>query len=378
MIERKAKRHAKAAVFAAAHAKYWEQFDGLYEKIMGYHSKLLTLVRENDIEVIDFGMIDSSEKSYAAADKINAANPDLIICNMVTYATSSVFAPIMRSANAPVILTALQPLSKLDYSKASTFMQLENDNICSVPEFTGVAVRLGKKVNDVIDNINLEVDLEKALKDADLVIESMSEDFDAKKNVYESIKNKLKDETIIVTNSSTMLPSKLAKYTGRSDKFLALHFANSICKNNIVEVMRHNKTSDSAFNEVMDFAKNIRMIPLPLNKEKSGYLLNSMLIPLLFSALDLLVNEISDVKSIDTAWKRGTGSPKGPFEILDTVGLKTAYDIVLMYVKIPKFLAPYNFRGMEKLLKKYIDEGKLGKSSKEGFYKYIYKTPEEF
>ena len=150
MIERKAKRHAKAAVFAAAHAKYWEQFDGLYEKIMGYHSELLALVRENDIEVIDFGIIDSSEKSYAAADKINAANPDLIICNMVTYATSSVFAPIMRSANAPVILTALQPLSKLDYSKASTFMQLENDNICSVPEFTGVAVRLGKKVNDVI------------------------------------------------------------------------------------------------------------------------------------------------------------------------------------------------------------------------------------
>lgn len=227
-----------------------------------------------------------------------------------------------------------------------------------------------KKVNMVLDEIELELNLDKALKDTDLVIESMSEDFNAKKEIYESIKDKLDDKTIIVTNSSTMLPSKLAKYTGRSDKFLALHFANSIWKNNIVEVMRHDKTSEYAFNEVIDFAKSIRMIPLPLNKEKSGYLLNSMLIPLLFSGLDLLVNGISDVKSIDTAWKRGTGSPKGPFEILDTVGLKTAYNIVLMYVKIPKFLAPYNFKGMESLLKKYIEEGKLGKSSGEGFYKY--------
>ena len=227
-----------------------------------------------------------------------------------------------------------------------------------------------KKVNMVLDEIKLELNLDKALKDTDLVIESMSEDFNAKKEIYESIKDKLDDKTIIVTNSSTMLPSKLAKYTGRSDKFLALHFANSIWKNNIVEVMRHDKTSEYAFNEVIDFAKSIRMIPLPLNKEKSDYLLNSMLIPLLFSGLDLLVNGISDVKSIDTAWKRGTGSPKGPFEILDTVGLKTAYNIVLMYVKIPKFLAPYNFKGMESLLKKYIEEGKLGKSSGEGFYKY--------
>ena len=227
-----------------------------------------------------------------------------------------------------------------------------------------------KKVNMVLDEIKLELNLDKALKDTDLVIESMSEDFNAKKEIYESIKDKLDGKTIIVTNSSTMLPSKLAKYTGRSDKFLALHFANSIWKNNIVEVMRHDKTSEYAFNEVIDFAKSIRMIPLPLNKEKSGYLLNSMLIPLLFSSLDLLVNGISDVKSIDTAWKRGTGSPKGPFEILDTVGLKTAYNIVLMYVKIPKFLAPYNFKGMESLLKKYIEEGKLGKSSGEGFYKY--------
>ena len=87
----------------------------------------------------------------AATEKaMKAANIDLLMCNMVTYATSSVFAPIIRDADIPMILVALQPLRKLDYTKASTFMQLENDNICSVPEFTGVANRLGKKIYDVI------------------------------------------------------------------------------------------------------------------------------------------------------------------------------------------------------------------------------------
>lgn len=227
-----------------------------------------------------------------------------------------------------------------------------------------------KKVNDAYESIVLELDMKKTIEDADLVIESMTEDFKAKKDLYLRLATILPEKTILVTNSSTMLPSKLAKFTGRPQKFLALHFANSIWKNNTAEVMKHSKTSDEAFEEVIKFAKEIKMIPLPLKKEKSGYLLNSMLIPLLFSGLDLLVNGISDHESIDKAWVLGTGSPKGPFQILDTVGLKTAYEIVNMYVRIPSFLAPYNFKGMAKLLKKYIDEGKLGKSSGEGFYKY--------
>ena len=226
------------------------------------------------------------------------------------------------------------------------------------------------KVMGLSDKIKLELDMKKALEDADLVIESMAEDFEAKKNLYLKMASLLPEKTIVVTNSSTMLPSKLAKYTGRPDKFLALHFANSIWKNNTAEVMMHPKTEEKYFNEVMEFAKSIRMIALPLKKEKSGYLLNSMLIPLLFSGMDLYVNGVSDFESIDKAWLLGTGAPKGPFQILDTVGLETAYNIVEMYLKIPSFLAPYNFKGMAKVLKEYIDAGKLGKASGEGFYKY--------
>ena len=150
MIERKQKRTARIGIFAVAHAVYWEQFEGLYDNIMKYHHDLVDKVGANDVEVIDFGMVDSSMKAYETVKKIKAASLDLLMCNMVTYATSSVFAPIVRDSHVPMILVALQPLSRLDYTKASTFMQLENDNICSVPEFTGVAKRLGKKVYDVV------------------------------------------------------------------------------------------------------------------------------------------------------------------------------------------------------------------------------------
>ena len=150
MISRKKKLTGRIGVFAVAHATYWGQFDGLLNNIMGYHKDFIEKVQQNDVEVIDFGMIDSSEKAYDVIPKMQKENIDVLFCNMVTYATSSVFAPIIREMNVPMVLVALQPLSGLDYSKASTFMQLENDNICSVPEFTGVAIRMGKKVDDVI------------------------------------------------------------------------------------------------------------------------------------------------------------------------------------------------------------------------------------
>lgn len=227
-----------------------------------------------------------------------------------------------------------------------------------------------KNVEKAYEGIKLELDLGKAVKDADLIIESMAENVDEKIALYKRLTQYLPEKTVIVTNSSTLLPSKFAKYTGRPEKYLSLHFANSIWKNNTAEIMAQKQTDSSYFDLIMDFAKDIRMIPLPVRKEKSGYLLNSMLVPLLFSGMDLYVNGISDPESIDKAWTLGTGAPKGPFQILDTVGLTTAYNIVQMYVKVPSFLAPYNFKGMEKMLKKYIDEGKLGMSSGEGFYKY--------
>jgi 3-hydroxyacyl-CoA dehydrogenase len=235
-----------------------------------------------------------------------------------------------------------------------------------------------ERAENAYNNLKLELDMKKAVEDCDLVIESMAEDVQAKTEFYKTLAPYLPEKCILVTNSSTLLPSQFAKYTGRPEKYLSLHFANSIWKNNITEVMVQEKTDHKYFDEVVSFANEIHMIALPVLKEKNGYLLNSMLVPFLLSGLDLYANGVSDPKSIDTAWKNGTGAPKGPFEIFDTVGLKTAYNIVMQYQKVPglfspllrKMMMPYNFKAMAKILKEYIGQGKLGMSTKEGFYKY--------
>ncbi len=235
-----------------------------------------------------------------------------------------------------------------------------------------------KQVDKAYKGLKLELDLAKAVADADLVIESMAEDTKEKIAFYQKMASVLPEKTVVVTNSSTLLPSTFAKYTGRPEKYLSLHFANHIWTNNTAEVMAQAQTDKKYFNELIDFANAIRMVALPVNKEKNGYLLNSMLVPFLLSGLDLYVNGVSDPESIDKAWTLGTGAPRGPFQIFDVVGLTTAYHIVEQYQKVPglftpllrKMMMPYNFKGMEAVLKKMIDEGKLGKAAGEGFYKY--------
>jgi 3-hydroxybutyryl-CoA dehydrogenase len=280
-------------------------------------------------------------------------------------------------------ITRTQP--KLDKLKETYLEAIEKMASGEGPWCAGIAEEghfnkeeLIANVNKAYDNIKLELDMKVAVSDADLIIESMSENPDDKFVFYKALAPLLPEKTVIVTNSSTLLPSAFAKYTGRPEKYLSLHFANSIWKNNTAEVMSQNKTETKYFDEIMQFANDIRMIALPVLKEKNGYLLNSMLVPFLLSGLDLYASGVSDPKSIDTAWTSGTGAPKGPFQIFDTVGLTTAYNIVHQYQSIPgifspllkKMMMPYNFKAMEAILNKYIEEGKLGVSSGEGFYKY--------
>ncbi len=224
------------------------------------------------------------------------------------------------------------------------------------------------RVDAACDGLALTTSHEEAFGDADLVIEAIAEVIDEKDAFYTAIKDLLPERTILCTNSSTLLPSAMAGFTGRPDRFLALHFANNIWKQNTAEVMGTAKTSPASYQAVIAFAKAIGMVPLELKKEQPGYLLNSMLVPFLSAAEALLANDVADFETIDKAWTLGTGAPLGPFRILDVVGLTTAHNIV---AASPAAQEPGSTAArIAAMLKQRIDEGKTGINAGEGFYKY--------
>ncbi|MCI6795579.1 MAG: 3-hydroxyacyl-CoA dehydrogenase [Lachnospiraceae bacterium] len=216
--------------------------------------------------------------------------------------------------------------------------------------------------------LHISLNMAEALKGADVVIESMSENPQAKVEIYEKMRELLDENTLLLTNTSTLLPSMFAEHTGRPDRYLALHFANSIWKNNTAEVMGHAGTSPESYRKAVKFAQELQMVPLQLHKEQPGYILNSLLVPFLNAAEMLWAEGVSDPETIDKTWQLGTGAPVGPFKILDIVGLETAYNIVSLNPESKK--EGSTMQRIASLLKEKIDKGEKGINAGKGFYTY--------
>ncbi|MFE5284879.1 3-hydroxyacyl-CoA dehydrogenase [Nocardia sp. NPDC056611] len=212
-------------------------------------------------------------------------------------------------------------------------------------------------------SIALTSDLARAVKDADLVIEAIPEVLAIKQETYRKLGEAAPERTIFATNSSTLLPSAMKDSTGRPDKFLALHFANQLWQQNTAEIMGTPDTDPTVFQKVVDFASKIGMVPIEIHKEKAGYVLNSLLVPLLNAGLTLAAGGYADPEAVDKTWRIGTGAPAGPFQILDVIGLATPYNVFANGDEDAQKLAAW-------LKTNYIDKGKLGVATGEGFYKY--------
>jgi len=206
-------------------------------------------------------------------------------------------------------------------------------------------------------------DLGEALAGADLVIEAVPERLDVKRDVWGRVGQLADPATVFTTNSSTLLPSAIADVTGRPERFLALHFANHVWVNDTAEVMGHDGTDPDVRAQVLAFAAGIGMTPIEVLKEQPGYVLNSLLVPLLGAASVLLVRGVATVETIDTTWRRATGAPAGPFQIFDTVGLRTAAAVASAGDEESQAFAAM-------LQRDYLEKGRFGRESGEGFYRY--------
>ena len=219
------------------------------------------------------------------------------------------------------------------------------------------------KTNAALKRITYQTDLGQAVAQADLVIEAVPEKVELKRDMYGKIGKLAPAKTIFATNTSTLLPSDLMGYTGRPDRFLALHFANQIWIRNTAEVMGTSKTDPKVYRTVVEFASAIGMVPIELKKEHPKYVLNSLLSPWLDDALELVVDGIAKPETVDKTWRIATGAPTGPLQILDMVGLRTVYNIDAAGDERQQRLARF-------LKENYIEKGKLGLDSGQGFYSY--------
>lgn len=221
--------------------------------------------------------------------------------------------------------------------------------------------------NAGLNRINFTADLAEVVKDADYVIEALPENLDIKEEFYKQLSKLAPAKTIFASNSSTMVPSQLVKFVDRPTKYLHMHFANKIWKCNVAEIMGTEQTDPAVFQEVVDFAHAIKMVPIPLHKEQPGYVLNSLLIPFVISAMALWVKGVADPQTVDKDWMISTGSPVGPFMMLDDVGLRTVWNIV---TNLYESRQQEVFKVIADRLKEMIDAGHEGLESGQGFYHY--------
>lgn len=225
-----------------------------------------------------------------------------------------------------------------------------------------------KEVDEALERLSYTTDRITAFTNADLVSESIPENIDIKKEFWESASAIAKDNAILTTNTSTYAPSQLVPFVTNPSRFSTLHFWSGIWDNNLAEVMGHAGTDSSVNESLVQFAKKIGMVPVPILKEQPGYIVNSLLVPFLAAALKLYFTDVADFKMVDKVWMipNGKGASLGPFGHMDNLGLNVCYHICLNLAEEDEVM------GMiaKKLKENYIDQGKTGKLSGEGFYTY--------
>ena len=212
--------------------------------------------------------------------------------------------------------------------------------------------------------INYSTDI-KILRDSDLIIECVTEREEIKSKFYNKIEKILKHNAIIASNTSSISIKRLSEHLKKEENFIGIHFMNPPQIIKLVEIISHIKTSREVEEKVQEYITSLEMVSIKC-QDQPGFVINRVLIPMINEAIYCLYNNVSDIDSIDTALKVGANHPMGPLQLADFIGLDTCLNILEI---LEKDLNNPKYKPCP-LLKKYVNIGKLGRKTKEVFYKY--------
>jgi 3-hydroxybutyryl-CoA dehydrogenase len=215
-----------------------------------------------------------------------------------------------------------------------------------------------------LQRVRPSTDLAGAASQADLVIEAVFENLDVKRQVFEQLERSAPAQAVLASNSSTIAISRLAELTSRPQRCCNMHFFHPVTVMQLCEVVRGPQTSDETVATAMEFVRSIDRVPVLINKEIHGFIVNRILFAAAEEAMRLLEGGYASAEDIDTAVKKGLNWPMGPFELLDFSGLDIFYGALEDRARLE------GGRGAPKVLKDKIDAGHLGRKTGRGFFDY--------
>ena len=206
--------------------------------------------------------------------------------------------------------------------------------------------------------------------DADLVIESATEDEQIKRKILTQLCPGLKPEAIVATNTSSISITRLAAVTDRPERFIGMHFMNPVPVMELVELVRGIATDDGTFEVSKSFATKLGKT-IAVAEDFPAFMVNRILLPMINEAIYTLYEGVGSVEAIDTAMRLGAHHPMGPLQLADFIGLDTCLSIMQV---LYEGLADSKYRPCP-LLVKYVEAGWLGRKTQRGFYDYRGEKP---